>query len=394
MVEELTQEVTVLVIDDQESMREGCRQTLEEQGHRTLVAGSGEQGIRLVKEYEPTVVLVDLKMPGMSGIEVIDEIRKIDPHIVTIVITGYGSISSAVGAMKRGTFDYVTKPFGPEMLVDAVNRAIEQYGRQMRAEELEQAKEAAMSNFAAFVSHQLKSPAAAAAQYIEVVMSELTGPLTDKQRSALERAYRRTEDLTTLIRDWLKLGQLDAGMLEADFKPVELGRVIEEAWNAVSDEEGRSRITLSIEMCENVKPMDGDEDLLREAFTNLFSNSVKFTSGPGEVTVQLAPEGKHVAISVKDAGIGIPEEELPHLFEPFYRGARAGVKRIGGFGLGLSIVKKIISVHGGTIAVASTPGQGATFMLKLPTKAGTSAITTAPPEIVAARPKRVVGVTQ
>ena len=372
MAEKSTQEVTVLIIDDEESMREGCRQVLEDQGHRALVAKNGMQGLHLVEEFGPNLVLVDLKMPGMSGLEVIDEIRKIDPDTIVVVITGYGSIESAVGATKRGAFDYLTKPFGPHMLLNVVARGIERYGRQVRAHKLEQEKEAAMHNFAAFVSHQLKSPAADVAQYIEVVTRELAGSMTDGQRLALTRAYERTEDLTTLIESWLMIGQLDAGTFGADFRPVELAQVIKNAWTAVPDEDARSRIAFNIEVCKTARPVHGNEDLLRQAFTNLFRNAAKFNSGPGQIAVRIANEGKYVTISVRDTGIGIPEEELPHLFEPFYRGARARVKRTGGLGLGLSIVKTIVSVHGGTITAASAPDQGACFTIRLPTEADVS----------------------
>ena len=115
----------VLVIDDEESMCEGCRQTLEESGFSTAVALNGSEGIRLAKEIQPYVVLVDLKMPGISGIEVLQSISEIDHHIVPIVITGYGTIDSAVESMKIGAFDFITKPFEPEKLVESVRRGLE-----------------------------------------------------------------------------------------------------------------------------------------------------------------------------------------------------------------------------------------------------------------------------
>ncbi len=115
---------SVLVIDDEEAMCEGCRQTLEESGFSTAVALNGAEGIRLVEEVRPDVVLVDLKMPGVGGMEVISRIHELDPHIVPIVITGYGTVDSAVESMKLGAFDFLTKPFEPEKLVEAVRRGV------------------------------------------------------------------------------------------------------------------------------------------------------------------------------------------------------------------------------------------------------------------------------
>jgi len=115
----------VVLIDDVESMREGCQQTLEEEGLQTAVACDGFEGLRLIESIRPKVVLVDLKMPGISGIEVLEKIPEIDPAIVPIVLTGYGTIDSAVESMKIGAFDFLTKPFEPEKLVETVRRGME-----------------------------------------------------------------------------------------------------------------------------------------------------------------------------------------------------------------------------------------------------------------------------
>ncbi len=120
-----TESAAVVLIDDVESMREGCRQTLEEEGLRTAVACDGLEGLRLIDSLRPNVVLVDLKMPGISGIEVLEKIPGIDPSIVPIVLTGYGTIDSAVDSMKIGAFDFLTKPIEPEKLVETVRRGME-----------------------------------------------------------------------------------------------------------------------------------------------------------------------------------------------------------------------------------------------------------------------------
>lgn len=136
---------SVVVIDDEESMCEGCRQTLEESGFGTAVALNGSEGIRLLEEVKPNVVLVDLKMPGVSGIEVLQRIHDIDLHIVPIVITGYATIDSAVESMKIGAFDYLTKPFEPEKLVEAVRRGtkLSQLKRESTARQSMKAEETA-----------------------------------------------------------------------------------------------------------------------------------------------------------------------------------------------------------------------------------------------------------
>jgi len=120
-----TREPVVLVIDDEESMREGCRQALEAEGYRAMAAGDGEQGLRLVEQLRPSVALVDLRMPRVSGMEVLAKIREMDPSIALIVITAYGTVESAVASMKLGAFDYLCKPFDERALLGAVRRGVQ-----------------------------------------------------------------------------------------------------------------------------------------------------------------------------------------------------------------------------------------------------------------------------
>jgi NADH-quinone oxidoreductase subunit E len=117
----------VLIIDDEAAIREGCRQTLESEGYRALVAQNGDEGLRLVEKERPRVVLLDLRMPGISGVEVLEKLPGIDPRIIPIVITGYGTIDTAVASMKLGAFDFINKPFDPDQLLATVNRGIHRY---------------------------------------------------------------------------------------------------------------------------------------------------------------------------------------------------------------------------------------------------------------------------
>ena len=208
MVKERDQDVNVIVIDDEESTREGCRQILEGEGYRTKVAPDGKRGLQLLTDVKTNVVLVDLKMPGMNGIEVLEKIHEIDPYVITIVITGYGSIESTVNAMRAVAFDYLTKPFGDEQLLDAVVRGLKMYRLGRSSGELEHEKEMARDSYAAVICHQIKSPIAAVAHYIDVLTTGILGTLNAKQQSKLEWAYQRLDDLSELITDWLTLAQV------------------------------------------------------------------------------------------------------------------------------------------------------------------------------------------
>ena len=366
MIEQNEQTPTSVVIDDEESICEGCRQILEEEGWITGVAYDGYAGLQLVRDMRPDIVLVDLKMPGMSGMEVLQRIREIDPLIVPIVITGYGTIDTAVEALKKGANDYVCKPFDEKTLMEKMEAGLRSHQQRKSAEALEHQKQIAIDNFAAVVCHQLKSPAAAASQWVSMIQAGLAGPLTPDQEEALSRAHKRLAELTELVSDWLHLATVESYESKLGTAAIDMERLIRGIWATISEEEQPIRIDLVINNNENSRPVYGDERLLRQLFENLLRNSVKFTSGPGRITVDISPDGMFTNVSVTDTGMGIPEEELPHLFSPFYRGTRDAVKRKEGSGLGLVIAKAIASVHKGTITVQSKPGEGATFSVRLP----------------------------
>ncbi len=366
MVEQNEETPTSAVIDDEESICEGCRQILEDEGWIVGVAHDGYDGLQLVRDMRPDIVLVDLKMPGISGMEVLQRIREIDPLIVPIVITGYGTIDTAVEALQKGANDYICKPFDQKTLMIKVEAGLRSHRQRQSAEALERQKQIAIDNFAAVVCHQLKSPAAAASQWISMIKAKLAGPLTPEQEEALSRAHKRLAELTELVGDWLRLASVESLEDKLEASAIDMGKLIRGVWTKISEEEQPIRIDLIVNSSEGSRPVSGDAQLLQQLFENLLRNSVKFTSGPGRITVDISTDGAFAAVSVTDTGMGIPEEELPHLFSPFYRGTRAIAKRKEGSGLGLVIAKAIASAHKGTITVQSKPGEGATFSVRLP----------------------------
>ena len=365
MIDQETETPTTVIIDDEESICEGCKQILEEEGWKVGVAHSGDDGLQIVKAMRPDTVLVDLKMPGMSGMEVLQRIREIDPLIVPIVMTGYGTIDTAVEALKKGADDYICKPFDEKTLKKTVEAGLQSHRYRQSAEALEHQKQIAIDNFAAVVCHQLKSPAAAASQWISIMKAGLSGPLTPDQEAALSRAHKRLAELAELVSDWLCLASVESCGSELETAAVDMDKLVRDTWATISEEEQPIRIELIINNKES-RPVCGNEHLLQQLFGNLLRNSVKFTSGPGRISVDISPDGAFTVVSLTDTGMGIPEEELPHLFSPFYRGTRTNVKRKEGSGLGLVIARTIASVHKGTICVQSRLGEGATFTVRLP----------------------------
>jgi len=363
MVKETERTGNIVVIDDEESIREGCRQSLEAEGYRIRPAGDGTEGLRLIEQFRPEVVLVDLRMPGLSGMDVIARLREMDPSIVPIVITGYGSIDNAVEAMKRGACDFVTKPFDPEGLLKVVERGMARHAQRKDCAKLESEKKRALNNCAAIVGHQLKSPIAAASQCLESVIEGYAGSLNDEQKRIIGRACHRINELSASIEGWTKLSQAEAGALELHRERIDLGELIRSAWETLPEDGDRAGITFKMVMGEDVKPFEADRRLLREVFVNLFQNAVTFTPRGGSVRVEGRADRGRTVITVTDTGTGIREEEIPYIFEPYFRGRREGQRKQLGAGLGMAIAKKIVEAHGGTIRAGNDPEAGAVFTI-------------------------------
>ena len=163
----------ILVVDDEEIVLDSCTEILRGEGYQLATAADGERGLALVKEFRPDIVVVDLKMPGLSGFDVLARLKESDPTIVTIVITGYATVSSAVEAMKHGAYDFLPKPFTPEEFRLIIRRAVEKRSLTFEAMALRRERDLLREHFAAIVSHELKAPLAAIQQNIFVLERQL-----------------------------------------------------------------------------------------------------------------------------------------------------------------------------------------------------------------------------
>jgi signal transduction histidine kinase len=354
----------VVVIDDEEIVLDSCREILAGEEYEIATAPDASTGLKVVREYQPALVLVDLKMPGMSGFELLEAIRQLDPRMVSIVITGYATVESAVEAMKKGAYDFLPKPFSPDELRLIVRRGIEKHKLVLETIALRHEKEMLRRNFAAVVSHELKAPLAALQQQLYALSHELAGTLTEQQRARLERMKTRLDDLLKMIHTWLRVITVDITRIRDSFQPVLLRTVLAKAVESVQPFSVRQDVAIDVVCPVPELKVNGDEGTLVEAVTNLLSNAIKFSHPGSRVVARAQPSNQHVAISVTDSGVGIAEEELPFLFNGF-RGQKAPDGERGA-GLGLAITRRIVEAHGGTITVQSALGKGSTFIILLP----------------------------
>jgi two-component system sensor histidine kinase/response regulator len=365
----------ILVIDDEEAMRDSCAQIIERNGWRAETAEDGTSGLAKVRELRPRVVILDLKMPGLSGFDVLKELPGIDPGLLAVVITGYATIDSAVEAMKIGAFDFLPKPFTPEELRIVLGRALDRRRLVEEAEALRTEKKALEEHFITMVSHQLRSPLVAIQQYFEVILSGIVGEPDQRLKDMIRKSSERVRGLLDLINDWLDLARIDQGQLVGRFQPLDLAAVLDRLIKFLAPAASDSGVMLewSGAIPAGGAWVLGDQESLEQVFSNIISNAIKYNRPQGRVDVRLSAEPGFVAAEVRDTGIGIAAAHLPRIFDQFFQVAprEGGVRK--GTGLGLSIAKKIVEAHKGSIEVSSEVGVGTVFTVRLPAPPGETA---------------------
>jgi two-component system sensor histidine kinase/response regulator len=355
----------LLIIDDEEIVLDSCQSILAGRGYEILTANDGMQGVNLIDDFQPDIIFVDLKMPGISGFEALEIINEKDPTIVTIVITGFATISSAVEAMQKGAFDFLPKPFTPDELRLIARRGLEKRKLVLETLALRREKELLRDHFAAIVSHELKSPLTSIQQYLFALSGELSDQLSEDQKHRFDRIQTRVDDLMKLIHTWLRAITVDITAIRDNFKPTAIRTVISKAIESVKTHAIRKDITIKASIEENLPSVEGDEGTLVEAVVNIVGNAIKYSPVGSEINVIAIKEDQQVVITVEDRGLGISKEDLPLIFEDFFTG-KSNQKADRGSGVGLALTRRIIEAHGGSITVESELGKGSKFNIYLP----------------------------
>jgi len=371
--------VRVLVIDDELGIREGCRRALTPQGFQVDVAENGPLGLRKLREAEFDVLLLDAMLPGMSGLEVLEQARQIAPDLVILIITGYATVELAVRAIREGAHDFIAKPFTTELLLQVINRELERQQLRRQAararaleeetRELARAKaeleklDAVSGRFMLTLVHILRAPVAVLQNSIQLIRKGYVPP--EEQPEVLERAEQRAGELLATLDDLLLLAYLKEGIGTARPEAVSLADVLEQVLVALKPQADRQGVTVVLDIRDR-PVVSANPDHLKALWSHLLSNAIRYTPSGGRVTVTLRREAERAVGSVADTGIGMRVEDIPRVFEEFYRTEEAKAMQETGTGLGLPIVQKVVERYGGTIEVESAPGQGSTFRFILP----------------------------
>lgn len=376
----------ILIIDDEEGIRKGCVRVLQPSGYQLEVATTFHEGLQKIRAGQFDLVLLDVMMPDGRGIDLLEPIREQDPETVAVLITGYATVELAVDAIKRGAYDFISKPFTAQLLLMTVEqglqkrrlsletRRLQSVEKQMA--ELQQAREQAerlsefKSAFATMVAHELRAPVGAAQSLVRTLLGGLAGELTSRQQELLNRVEIRLDGLLKLVNDLLTLAASKSLAAEVPLTPVKIMPVLQRVLQSYDDEALKKHVTLEYAGAPCDVEVQATEDGLETVLGNLICNAVKYTPAGGSVRVELIAEDAWARLRVADTGIGIAAGDLPRIGEEFFRGANARGQNIQGTGLGLSIVTELLKRFGARIDIQSQEGQGTTVALEFPLRAG------------------------
>jgi two-component system, sensor histidine kinase and response regulator len=352
----------VLVVDDEMAIREGCRRALTAKGLEAEVAENGPAGLRRLSEGSFEILLVDAMMPGMSGLEMLQEARKLSPEIIAIIITGYATVELAVQAMREGAHDFLAKPFSPALMLQVIHRAVEHERLRreaQRVKDLEAEKLASLGRLAASIAHEVNNPLSGVLIYTELLSKKISRGDINKE-GILDYLSKMNFELTRSTR--LIQSLLDfAKQSELKLERVEINRILNQALD-ISMPAGSGNLIQVEKELQALPEVIADPALLEQVFINLILNALQAMAERGKMTLRTYAEDQEVKIAVQDTGCGIPPENLNRLFTPFF----STKKEVKGVGLGLPVSYGIIQRHHGRIEVKSKLGEGSTFTICLP----------------------------
>ena len=370
----------LLVVDDDATLMTALRNTLRDEGYRVMGVTSGAEALAALRTGSFDLVLTDLMMPVMDGIALLTGAVEIDPYLVAIIMTGHGSIPTAVEAMKVGAIDYVLKPIKLGSLLLALERALTVRHLRVKNAELEKSVrvrtaelETANKDLEAFsfsVSHDLRTPLRTITGFSEILLEHHASKLPVDVRRHIELIHSGAEEMTELIKGLLAFSRFGRQSLSPE--RIDLEALCRGAFKELEGEYAGRRVELSVKA---LPPVYGDRLLLHQVVINLLSNAIKYSRprDPALIDVGLAEiKGETGPVYfVRDNGVGFDMRHAEKLFGVFQRLHHA--HEFEGTGVGLATVGRIVKRHGGRIWAEAALGTGATFFFTLPSSAEAAA---------------------
>lgn len=366
----------VLVVDDELGIRMGIERVLknfyvtfpfhdDDFNYEVRTVETGEEAIKIIDSEALDIVLLDNKLPGIEGIEVLNYIKNKGYDCVVMMITSYASIDLAVKATNNGAYNFLPKPFTQQDIKTAIESITKHLFLKRMTQQMNEDAKKIRFKFLSVLSHELKSPINAIEGYLQIIKDRQLGNEIAVYDQMVDRSLDRIRAMRSLIMDMLDLTRIESGARTRNIANTDIVQIAQMSIDGVIPLANQKNVVINKQFPENlVAKVDPLE--IEMIFNNLISNAVKYNKEKGTVDFIIKNDDEKMIFVVKDTGIGMNEEEKNNLFQEFMRAKNDKTRKISGTGLGLSIMKKVIELYHGTIDVESQPDIGTTFTVVLP----------------------------
>ncbi|GBD94968.1 alkaline phosphatase synthesis sensor protein PhoR [bacterium BMS3Abin05] len=377
MKSEKTPRARILVVDDEDIVLRFCERSLKKIDYAIKTAENGADALKILHENEIDVVLSDLKMEIMDGLELLKNIKRDHPHVEVIMMTGFASVENAIESMKLGAYDFLLKPLKIEQMRLVVNKCVEKISmsrevRELRAvkkklEELQEIKD----KFIAITSHELRTPVTHAKSYFSFLDEDA---FSEKEKEEFKHVIRNAlDDMERIVLDMFDIVKAESRELVPQKTLFDLNKMIQEILLEIRFDLQDRKLNIEFQPADKIPEIAADRFQMRRVVQELLSNAIRFTPDGGTITIHTSKENEFFKLIVEDTGVGIPQEDLGHIFELFYEvqdsNLHSSSKRgfLGGStGIGLPLIKGIVEAHDGYVKIQSEEGKGTKVLVFIP----------------------------
>jgi signal transduction histidine kinase len=367
----------ILVVDDEENIRSTLTEFFAMLGYETETAEDGTRALDVLGRRSYDLLLVDLRMPGLDGISVIEWIRETQPNLPVIVMTGHATVETTIRALRLGAYDYILKPFTLDEMERTVGNCLEKRRLEMRNTELSEMNErlreieALKDNLLATVSHEFRTPLTAIRGFLALIDGPGAAEPSEHRAHALDAIRENVNRLDTMIANLLLMMESQDGAYAPILEPMPLGAFLDEFVHLRRHARLRTDFQLDVDATARAREVLIDRNRFPLVLTNLLDNAYKFTRDPvqAEVIVRARCDTSETHLEVHDSGIGIADTLGDEVFERFTQADMTSTREYQGVGMGLAVVRSIVQAHNGVVRLVPPVLGGTSIRVVLPVPA-------------------------
>jgi len=354
---------SILVVDDEEIIRDLCRRTLAD--YRVLEAADGAAALQTLEQGPVDLMLVDVMMPVMNGLDLLSQVKNRDPDQLVVVMTGYADKEIVLRALKADADDFIQKPINLLQLKSTIQKALEKRALRRELQQLKRV-DRLKAEFLGLISHKLRTPTTVLSLFIQNLASGAVSTDTPGFAATVQAMREEADHLAYLIQDLLTYSDVILQDEKPQLAPTDLRDIVMTLLADRRNAATQKKLALVSNLQGGWPSLQLDRRRITFALGAVLDNAIKYTPGGGQIDLSGEVHKDYVQVTIKDTGIGISREEISRVFEKFYQIDPQNTGQIRGFGLGLFYARQFVQNHGGSISLESQPGLGTTVTINLP----------------------------